>query len=357
MESEYMHWAKTRSQARFNLATSNVRNTKLEQLTISIDDLEITGDSRYGYEPLQQLLAARAGVDCESIVAATGTSLANHLAMAAIVSPGDEVLIEKPTYEPLIAVARYLGAEIKRFERPFETGFRILKDEIEGQVSSRTRLIVITNLHNPSGVLTDEETLRHLGEIARSVKAHVLVDEVYLDTVFENTPSTAFHLGAEFITTSSLTKVYGLSGLRCGWIVAEPDIARRIWRLNDLLGSVAAHPAERLSVVALRQLDRIRNAARTLLENNHELVNRFLDTRDDLETVRPGLGTIVFPRVSRGSADGLCQLLREKYETSVAPGRFFEMPEHFRLGLGGDSETLVEGLERLGYALDELRPK
>lgn len=355
MESEYMHWAKTRSQARFNLATSNVRNTKLEQLTISIDDLEITGDSRYGYEPLQQLLAARAGVDGESIVAATGTSLANHLAMAAILSPGDEVLIEKPTYEPLIAVARYLGAEIKRFERPFETGFRILKDEIEGQVSSRTRLIVITNLHNPSGVLTDEETLRHLGEIARSVRAHVLVDEVYLDTVFENTPSTAFHLGAEFITTSSLTKVYGLSGLRCGWIVAEPNIARRIWRLNDLFGSVAAHPAERLSVVALQQLDRIRSAARTLLENNHALVNRFLDTRDDLETVRPGFGTIVFPRVSWGSADGLCQLLREKYETSVAAGRFFEMPAHFRLGLGADSETLVAGLERLGYALDELR--
>lgn len=357
MESEYMHWAKTRSQARFNLATSNVRNTKLEQLTVTIDDLEITGDSRYGYEPLQQLLAARAGVGVESIVTATGTSLANHLAMAAIVSPGDEVLIEKPTYEPLIAVARYLGAEIKRFERPFEAGFRILKDGIEGQISSRTRLIVLTNLHNPSGVLTDEETLRRVGEIARSVKAYVLVDEVYLDTVFENPQSTAFHLGAEFITTSSLTKAYGLSGLRCGWIVAEPDIARRIWRLNDLFGSVAAHPAERLSVVALQQLDKIRIAARTLLENNHALVNRFLDTREDLETVRPGFGTIVFPRVNLGSADGLCQLLRDKYETSVAPGRFFEMPAHFRLGLGGDSETLVEGLERLGYALDELRRK
>lgn len=352
--SEYMHWAKTSSMARFNLATSNLRNASIKQLKVSLADLELTGESRYGYEPLQKLLAARFGVDEESVVAATGTSLANHLAMAAVVTSGDEVLIEHPTYEPLLALARYLGANVKRFARRFETGFQVTPKEIEANISSRTRLVVITNLHNPSGVLTEEENLSRVGQIARDIGANVLVDEVYLEAVFENPPRTALHLGPEFITTSSLTKVYGLSGLRCGWILATPELATRMWRLNDLFGAVAAHPAERLSVVALQQLDQIGSEARTLLERNHALFNRFFESRTDLECVNPASGTIVFPRLKQGAADSLFTLLREKYETSVVPGRFFEMPAHFRIGLGGDSETLEEGLKRLGAALDEL---
>jgi aspartate/methionine/tyrosine aminotransferase len=84
------------------------------------------------------------------------------------------------------------------------------------------------------------------------------------------------------------------------------------------------------------------------------MLNEFLDTREDLEVVRPEFGTTMFPRVLTGSAEPLCSLLREKYETSVVPGSFFEMPEHFRVGIAGDSEVLEQGLERIGAALDEL---
>jgi len=113
------------------------------------------------------------------------------------------------------------------------------------------------------------------------------------------------------------------------------------------------HPGERLSVLALRQLDEIAGRAQLLLEKNRAIVDQFLDSRQDLEAVRPGAGTIVFPRLRQGTADKLCAMLKEKFETSVVPGSFFEMPAHFRLGLGGDSETLAEGLKRLGKALDE----
>ncbi|HYN25591.1 MAG TPA: aminotransferase class I/II-fold pyridoxal phosphate-dependent enzyme, partial [Pyrinomonadaceae bacterium] len=330
--SEYMHWAKTRSSARFNLATSGLGNLLLSDLGVRIEDLELTRAGGYGYEPLQQALARRLNVSVKSIIAAIGTSLANHLAMAYLVKPGDEVLIERPTYEPLLALAEYLGAEVKRFERRFEEGFRTLSDEIERKITPRTRLIVITNLHNPSGVLTDDKTLRQVGAIARRANARVLVDEVYLEALFEDPVRTSFHLGNEFVVTSSLTKAFGLSGLRCGWIVAEPDVAQGIWRLNDLFGVMAAHPAERLSVIALQQLDQISARARALLQTNHGLVNQFLDSRDDLEAVRPEFGTIVFPRVKHGTTEQLIALLRTKYETSVVPGSFFEMPAHFRLG-------------------------
>ena len=353
MSSAYMNWAKTRSGAKFNLAMSGIPNVKLSELRVSLDDLEIT-DGGYGYGPLLERIGARYRVATQSIVTAAGTTFANHLAMAALVNPGDEVLFEAPAYEPMLAAVRYLGANVKRFTRRFENGFRVSPDEIESRVTYNTRLIVLTNLHNPSGALTDDATLRQVGEIARRVGARVLVDEVYIETLFEASPRTSFHLGNEFVVTSSLTKAFGLSGLRCGWIFAEPELARRMWLLNDLFAATPVHAGERLSVVALDQIDELGARAKALLDRNRRLLNDFLDTREDLEVVRAEFGTVVFPRVRSGDSGALCRLLREKFETSVVPGEFFEMPAHFRLGIAVATPVLEGGLERLAQALNEI---
>ncbi len=386
IRSPYMEFAKLHSHARYSLATSGVMNYPLADLPVSLADLEVSGPSYYGYEPLLDRLAAKCGTRPECVVHATGTSMANHLAMAASFEPGDEVLIEQPTYQLVVTTAQYLGAAVERFQRRFEHDFRLDPDEVERHVTPRTRLIVVTNLHNPSGALADEVTLRRVGEIAARVGARVLVDEVYLEADFSRRTPSAFHLDeSRFIVTSSLTKAYGLSGLRCGWALAEPEMARRMWRINDLYGVIPAHAAERLSVIALDNLDRISRRAQALLETNRILLHRFFDSRRDLAVFRPNVGTIAFPRLlaphytepdpSEGPAllevteanfsvrrallaptavDRLCDLLREKYETSVAPGRFFEMPDHFRLGIGGSTEITAEALARLGAALDEL---
>lgn len=351
--SAYMVWAKTRSQTRFNLASSGLVNYPLGGLPVRLEDIELSGPSLYGYEPLQTALAAKCGVPAECVVAATGTSMANHLVMAALVEPGDEVLIEHPAYEPLVAAAQYLGAEVKRFTRRFEDDFRIDPGAIESALTERTRLVVLTNLHNPSSAYTDEDTLARIGAAALAAGARVLVDEVYLDAMFERAPPTAFHLGEQFIVTSSLTKVYGLSGLRCGWALAAPELARQLWRVNDLFGVIPAHAAERLSVIALEHLERVAAVSRALLDENRRLLNSFLRSRADLEYAEQEFGTVSFPRLRAGEADALCALLAEKYETSVVPGSFFGMPAHIRIGIGGDTDTLRAGLERLGAALDE----
>jgi aspartate/methionine/tyrosine aminotransferase len=348
-----MNWAKTKSGARFNLATSGMPNLSIRDLRVSLDDLEIT-DGGYGYEPLISRIGARYRVAKESIVTAAGTTFANHLAMAALVKPGDEVLFESPAYEPMLAAVQYLGADVKRFTRRFEDGFQVLPEEVERRITSNTRLVVLTNLHNPSGALIDDATLKQIGEIGRGVGARVLVDEVYIETLFEESPRTAFHLGNEFVITSSLTKAFGLSGLRCGWIFAEPELAQKMWLLNDLFAATPVHAGERLSVVALDQLSELAERAKTLLDHNRRLLNEFLDTREELETIRPEFGTVMFPRVRNGNADELCRLLREKYETSVVPGRFFELPAHFRVGIAVSSDVLEEGLARLANALDEI---
>lgn len=358
-QSEFMEWAKLRSQAQFNLAMSGLLNVPIAEFPLGSEDIEITGSDSYGYGPLQQRIARHVGVPVECVVAATGTSMANHLAMAAIVDPGDEVLIEQPAYGPLVDVANYLGARVKRFERKFETNFVVEPDQIEKSIAPATRLIVLTNFHNPSGALIPAETLRAIGEIAQRANVRVLADEAYLEMAFDPDPPFSFSIGQSlgednpFIVTNSLTKTYGLSGLRCGWIIAAPDLTKRIWRLNDLFGVNAAHPAERMSILAFDHLDRFRERARKLLSANRALLDAFLDSRDDLECFRPSAGTIVFPRLIRGDSDAFVKLLRDKYETSVVPGKFFDMPQNFRLGVGGNSENTRAGLERLSAALDE----
>lgn len=356
--SPYMAWAKLHAHARFDLAASGVGSLPLAELPVAPEEvlaaLEITGEAGYGYPPLIERLAARAGVATENVVCATGTSMANHLALASVLDPGDEVLIEQPTYELLVSAARYLGAEVRRFPRRFENGWAVDPAAVERALTPRTRLVVVTNLHNPTGVRTPDEVLARLAALAGRQDARLLVDEVYLEACFDAPGRSAFHLGPNVVATASLTKAYGLSGVRCGWVLAPPALAERMRRLDDLYGASAAHPAERLSVLALDHLAPIAERARTRLAANRTLAERFLDARSELAAVRPEAGTIVFPRLLRGDVDELCRVLRERYDTSVAPGRFFEEPRHFRLGLGAETGVVEEGLRRLGLALDEL---
>ncbi|MGB6485235.1 MAG: pyridoxal phosphate-dependent aminotransferase [Candidatus Acidiferrales bacterium] len=354
IRSAYLEWAKLRSQATYNLATSGLDGFPLAKLPVKIGDLEISIGGSYGYPPLQERLARKNSVATECVVAANGTSMANHLAMAALLDRGDEVLIEQPSYEPLLTVAEYLGASVRRFPRHFEDGFELDPREVERHMTARTRLVVVTNLHNPSGARTPDSRLRLIGEIAQSRSAHVLVDEVYLDACFDPEARSAFHLGSNFIITSSLTKAFGLSGLRCGWVLAPWPLAERMWRINDLFGVIPAHAAELLSVIALDHLKEIEEYARTRLQTNRPILQRFLSSRKDIIAIRADAGTIAFPQLVSGKVDALCQLLREKYDTTVVPGRFFEMPSHFRIGIGGKPELLEEGLKRLGKALDEI---
>src|SRR4030088_1129771 len=355
LSSDYMHWSKTQANARFNLATSGMPNFPLRDLPVKIEELEITGTSGYGYPPLLEALAAKSGVSKECVVAAAGTSMANHLAMAALITPGYEVLIEHPTYGLLLEVARYLGAEVKRFARKINNRFAVDVEEISRQLTARTRLVVLTNLHNPSSALIDDSTVREILEAARRVDARVLVDEAYLEAAHEISPRSSFHFGEEFVVTSSLTKFYGLSGLGCGWIFTAPDLAKKMWRLNDLIASTPVHAAERLSVIALKNIEVPAARARRLLEVNRLLLISFLRSRQDLEWAEQEYGTVAFPRVLHADVGKLCGLLAQKYETSVVPGRFFEMPDHIRIGIGCETEALAAGLERLGAALDELR--
>jgi aspartate/methionine/tyrosine aminotransferase len=352
--SRYLEWAKSQPLVPFGLWASGMPGRPLADLGVDLATLPLHGAPGYGHRPLVEGLGALHGVDPDCVVTATGTSGANHLAMAALVGPGDDVLIEQPAYEPLVALAEYLGARVVRFVRRFEDGFAVDPDAVARALTPRTRLVVLSNLHNPSGAYTDEATLRRVGEAARAAGARVLVDEAYLDAVFDEPSRTALHLGSTFVVTSSLTKVYGLSGLRCGWILAETSLARKMWRLDDLFANHTPHLPLELAARALAHVPAWRAEVRRTLDAHRALADAFFAGRPELTLVRPRHGTIVFPRLVAGDVDALCDRLRAR-GGAVVPGRFFEAPQHFRLGLGVPTDVLRGGLERLGQALDEAK--
>ncbi|HEY6111709.1 MAG TPA: pyridoxal phosphate-dependent aminotransferase [Chthoniobacterales bacterium] len=351
--SAYMEWAKLCSASRHNLATSGMLSLSLVDLPVRIEQLEVNGPGGYGYRPLLEAISRRYRVPQESIISAIGTSMANYLALAATTEPGDQVLIERPGYEPLVSTARYLGVDVAYFERRAGEQFAIDVAELERQITPRTRLIAITNLHNPSGAFCPDDTLREIAKVARRSGIHVLVDEVYLEMLFESEPQTAFHIDPEtFLITNSLTKAYGLSGLRCGWVLAPPEVAHRMRRINDLHGVTFVHPGELLGVVAFERLGEISVRMKDVLVENRELLRCFLNSRDDLDSFWPEYGTIAFPRLRRGDVDQLCEFLRASSDTSVVPGRFFDAPGHFRIGVGGSTDSVRDALTKLGNGLD-----
>lgn len=350
-KSEYMNWAKLHSRLKFNLATSGVGATSLRDLPVSLEQLDVNGDTRYGYAPLRNAIANKYGVNPDSVVTTTGTSMANHMAMASLLNPGDQVLIEEPAYEPLVAVAQYLRASVKRFARPEENGYALDAEEIRRVITPKTKLIVLTNLHNPTSVLAPDAVLSEIGDIAWSIGAHVLVDEVYLDAVYEKTPRTSFRLGRNFIVTSSLTKVYGASGVRCGWILAQPHHVQAMWRLNDLYGVVPAHAANQISVMLFEHLDAIREKWRKVVTADRAALADFMREHPELTAPATDWGTTAFVRLSGRDTPAFIQRLRDEFETSVVPGRFFGAPDHFRIGMGVNSEMFQEGLRRIGQAL------
>ncbi len=350
--SRYIEWTKRRPAARFDLAVSSVLPCTIEDLEGARDAVTLTGRGEEEYVPLVEAIAAHAGVDTAQVTTAVGAGGANFQVYAALLDPGVDVLVERPGYEPLVAAAQLLGARVIRFDRPFSGGFAVDPDRVREAITSRTRLIVLTSPHNPTGVLTSHDVLAELGRIAATAGAHVLVDEVYRNATASGLPPAAT-LGESMITSSSLTKAFGLSSLRCGWTIAAPATAERIRRARDVTDGTMALPAESLAVLAFAQADRLLARAQSLLDPSRKALRAFIDASPEIESVDPGRGTLLFPRI-KGVEDaaGFAERLYAEHETAVVPGAFFDAPAHFRIGVGGPPDVVAGGLARIRAVLD-----
>lgn len=353
----YLRWAKTRPRVTYDLASSGLQPVTTEELVgdaAAKDAFAISGPNDEGYTPLRELIASRYQLPVDRVSIAPAAAGANFLSMLALLERGDDALIETPVYDPLVAAARTAGARVIHFERDASDGFAIDPDRIRAAVTPSTKLIVISNAHNPSGALTTVDVLGRIGEIASSIGARVLVDEVYAEAQHADVPppAPATALGDVFVSTNSLTKAYGLAGLRCGWVLASPPIAERIRVARDVVDGSGPFVTEALAVKAFEKIDVLRARARAILSANFSALAAMAADHPRLDWIAPEAGTTAFPRV-RGTSDttALVDYLITSHDTVVVPGHFFQRPEHIRISFGARTDALRASLARLDQAL------
>jgi hypothetical protein len=355
----YLLWAKSRAVAPVDLAGSNLLHCTLDDLPGAREAVDLSAPNDNGYAPLVERIAAHYGVTDDRVVTASGCSGANFLAIAALVGAGDEVLAERPGYDPLTGACRLMGARLVAFDRRHDAGWNLDLDEIAARLTPRTRLIILSRPHNPSGALVPVADLRELGRLAERAAAYVLVDEVYLDAAMMLRPgeprTPAATLGGPFISTSSLTKSYGLAGLRCGWAVtSSANMAERLRRTRDVVDNASSGPSDRLAAFAFERLPALAARATALVGGNVARARAFFDAQLRLELAQPPGCSVVFPRIA-GVADAgpFVTRLLERHGVGVAPGAFFHAPAHFRVSLAGRPDVLEAGLSKIGAALAE----
>ncbi len=352
---DFLEWFKTKKKAKIDLCRSGAKTLFQNSLRLNFEELDVSGDNSYGFPPLLEAIASRHKVRKENVVVALGTTQALFLVCAALLGRGDEVLVEKPAYEPLTAVPRAMEAKVIRFERKFEKGYQVDLEGMISLLSPRTRLVILTNLHNPSGVFLTPPLIKNLAERAGSKGVRVLIDEIYLDFLKGAERETSFSLAENIIVISSLTKVYGLGGLRCGWILADTELVKKIRSIIEYVNGEGVFIGEQISARIFSQLYSLIEKNRELFERNRSMIKTFIQGEERLSWVEPAGGVICFPKVNaKLSGDRLASILLEKYETAVVPGSFFEEPQQFRLGFGVSSKILAVGLENIKKALEEL---
>ena len=363
----YMRWAKTLAleEGIHNLASSDIHGfLSREELGWEGLELPIWDPHGDGLPLLREAIAARYRVDPSQVLTSQGASLANFLILSAWVRPGDHVLLEDPFYEPLGSVLEGLEARIHRVAVDVPEGHRALLSAMRKFSSTRWRAVVVTNPHNPSGARLEEALLSELAAACDARGAILLVDEVYRELLFEDPPACAARNRPAVVTTSSLTKAFGLGPLRIGWAIGRRDLIDTAIQIYDNLG--VRHPTlvEALGAHLIGDSERMRSWTERLrgrLATNRALLREFLSGRAPFEGEVSDVGIISFPQYrpipALPDADLFCKRARERARVALVPGRFFGRADHVRIGVGGAEAQVARALEALDAFLEEVGPR
>jgi aspartate/methionine/tyrosine aminotransferase len=309
---------------------------------------------------LVEAIAGRYGVLPGQVTLTPGAGQAIVQALIAILRPGDHVVVERPTYEPLFRVPEMLGASVARIDRRLEDGWQLVPERLAKVLTPRTRAVVLTNLHSPSGVACSPRTLQEIAALAARVGAVVLVDEVLLDYAFDLDPAAACRpactIADNAVSFSSTSKGFGLPELRVGWLVTrDPDVCRGLRIAADDLHTRVPAVTARLAAHALRHGDEFVPRATRLANAGRRVVERWVQGEQRVEWVPPHAGLHTLVRLPVGVADiNFAAHLRARYETQVIPGAVLEAPQCVRLSFAAPTPVLEQGLANFSAALDDL---
>jgi len=339
--------------ATYNLAFSNIYGLTVEEyqkytgFTLP-KNFDLGLNAQYGAHELKETLSVMYNCTPDNIVTTTGASEANFLVFSSLLSQGDDFIIEQPGYQPMWLTPEMLGARRINWQRKFENKFRVDSETLSSLITEKTKLVVLTNLHNPSGVLTNQKTIKTIAEIAEEHGAYVLVDEIFLDGSFTSQPSS-FGM-PNVIVTSSATKIFGLGGLHSGWIIAPEELAVQCQKLKAHSTGAASYTSEIMTahILSKARAD-LKNRFQKRAKTNLDLLRKWMNHHKELfEWIEPDGGIVCFPKYMMNirSVD-LCKYLFETQKILVNPGAFFNLEGFVRLSYGCDERTLQNALEVL----------
>lgn len=353
---ELLNWIKTQPDNLVDLAMSGMPSpANVSQLGVVPGDVPLFGDNLYGWQPLKECLAERYGTSVERIAIAPGASMAISAVLAALMSEVREIAVEIPAYEPFKRVSRVLsGNHPLRLKRLRSKSYH-LDGSLPQILKNRPLAVVTTNLHNPSGVYDRPETFIELADEISESGGWLVVDEVFLPFITGGDYMCAAATHDRIISISSLTKTWGLWGLRIGWIIGPAWLMRRVEEVMDHFHVVQPFITEYLAQRFLSDEDQNSKQilkARNISSRNLQIVESFLKEYQEFQFTKPDGGiSILIELPEEINADRFCSYLLEEHNTLVVPGRFFDVSNGFRLSFGVDDTTLERGLDALRKTL------
>jgi len=349
------------STIRNNLSESSYTDTYLRDISLPADlrDLLLCYGSHLGHEGLREGIVTDAnivggtGLNKDDVLLTIGAAGALFIIATTLLEKGDELIVVRPNYATNIETPRAIGAALQFIDLRFEEKFALDIDKVKAAINPQTRYISITTPHNPTGVCLDKSELRQLAELAEQTGVYLLVDETYRDMVFGEQLPLAASLSSRVISVSSLSKTYGLPGLRVGWIICtDRQLMNRFLAAKEQMHICGPLLDEEIAFRYWQQRDKHLPRIRADIRQKFESVKEWMRQQDDFEWIEPTGGCVCFPRLRRpetGNIDQFYRILLREYGTYVGPGHWFEMPRHYmRLGFGWPSrESLEEGLAAL----------
>lgn len=350
----------------FNLADSGVHPVPVKELLDSPQLNERMREVPLHYPPvngtprLRELIADLYESSVSNVLVTVGAAEANGVVLQTLLEPGDEVVAMEPSYRQLWGITRNLGCTLVPFHLNPDDNWRANLDELEAAVTSRTKLIGITNPNNPTGKILTEAEINRVAKIAAKHGTWILADEVYCGTErLTDTETRSFYSRYDrIVAVNSLSKAYGLSGLRIGWIVGPADVTNSVWRRHEYATISAGALDMFFAEIALAEPTRSRLLARTrrlIREGYARLENWIHQHSSVLSVVPPESTALAFVRYHLDMPSvALADAIRQRANVLVAPGEYFGIENHLRMTHGLKPEYLSEALKRVGSVFDEL---
>ncbi len=324
-------------------------------------DLPLGYSEACGTEALRSMLAATyTRGDADSILVTTGAIEANFLLFNVLLDAGDHMIAPFPSYQQLYSVPRAIGCDVSLWHVGPETGYRYDVDALERLLTPRTRVIVVNTPHNPTGAMLSPEDAARVYALAESVGAMVIGDEAYRWLSVPNGAPFAppfFDHGPRGISVGTLSKPFGLPGLRIGWIAAPPDLVRQCWSYRDYVSLSPGKLNDALARLAMSHRDQIIARNRRIIEANLETAGKWMADRADFLSWTPPRGGLLalikydLPMDSLPLADHLAN----DYSVMLAPGSAFGYEKHLRLGVGQNPDVFRQGLTLAGQCFEQVR--